>query len=107
MPGDIVADDQVLVVQLEPFSFYPAVLEYDVEAFFQLMHIGSGILPDDPEEDGQVGMVSSKPLLQITGLANFVQVPACFQYIDTVLTCVLFHLDGLDGTGLMMFVTVR
>ena len=91
MAGDIVADDQFLVGQLELFSLYPAVLKYDMKAFFQLVHIGGGILADDPEEDGQVCMVGRKPFLKIAGLTDLIQVLPCLKDIDTVLTGALFH----------------
>lgn len=46
-------------------------------SFFQVGHIGGGILTDDAEQDGQVGMVSSQPFLQVAGLADLVKILAC------------------------------
>ena len=96
MAGDVITDDEVLVVQFEPFSFYPFVLKYDMEALLQCGYIGGGILADDTEEDGQVRVISGEPPLQIAGLAYFIQVLSCLEDIDTVLTSALFHTDLVE-----------
>lgn len=89
--GDVIADDEVIVAEFEPLSFYAFVLKNDVEAFFEFVNIFGAVLTDDAEDDGQVGVIRSQAFLQVLRSADLVEVFSCSQDIYTFTILYLLH----------------
>lgn len=99
--GDIIADDEVVIAEFEPFAFHSFVLEYDVEAFFEFADVFCAVLADDAEYDGQVGVIGGQAFLQVLRSADLVQILTCSQYINTFTILYLFHVSTLVWMHMM------